>query len=319
MWRVRVVAVLSVILCSADSSGQQPNRAANADVTVAAPEPPSPYFSVLKSRVRQSLDGQWRFRFDARDTGETKGWFRTGVRDRICQVPGSWQIVFEDLSNTVGIAWYEREFRLDARFRNRRIAVVFCGANYYARIWVNGQLAGEHEGGQLPFALDISRLARFDRANRITVRVSDPADQLELPVGPAHTEMHRVSGIWRGVWLEATGTTYVSDLHAAPDIDAAAAHIQTSITSPPRDREKSTTLRLLALRTDGRQHAAQIRLVLPKSDKTYSIVVKATIKIDDPWRWTIDRNHGREVVKPIDDSRITKAERQKDRKFGPTT
>ena len=163
MWRVHVVAVLSVILCSADSSGQQPNRAANADVTVAAAEPPSPYFSVLKSRVRQSLDGQWRFRFDAGDTGETKGWFRTGVRDRICQVPGSWQAVFEDLNSTVGTAWYEREFRLDARFRNRRIAVVFCGANYYARVWVNGQLAGEHEGGQLPFAVDITRLARFDR------------------------------------------------------------------------------------------------------------------------------------------------------------
>ena len=291
MWRVRVVAVLSVILCSADSSGQQPNRPPNADVTVATPEPPSPYFSVLKSRVRQSLDGQWRFRFDARDTGETNGWFRTGVRERICQVPGSWQIVFDDLSNTVGTAWYEREFKLDARFRNRRIAVVFCGANYHARIWVNGQLAGEHEGGQLPFALDISTLARFDRVNRITVRVSDPADQLELPVGPAHTEMHRVSGIWRGVWLEATGTTYVSDLHAAPDIDAAVAHIQTSITSPPRDREKSTTLRLLALRTDGRQHAAQIRLVLPKSDQAYSIVVKATIKIDDPWLWTPDTPH----------------------------
>ena len=40
---------------------------------------------------------------------------------------------------------------------------------------------------------------------------------------------------------------------------------------------------------------------------------------DRIWRWTIDRNHGREGVKPIDDSRITKAERQKDRKFGPTT
>ena len=37
------------------------------------------------------------------------------------------------------------------------------------------------------------------------------------------------------------------------------------------------------------------------------------------WRWTIDRNHGREVVEPMANSRLTKAERQKDRKFGPTT
>ena len=40
---------------------------------------------------------------------------------------------------------------------------------------------------------------------------------------------------------------------------------------------------------------------------------------DRIWRWTFDRNHGREVVERIDDSRLTKAERQKDRKFGPTT
>ena len=37
------------------------------------------------------------------------------------------------------------------------------------------------------------------------------------------------------------------------------------------------------------------------------------------WWWTIDCNHGREVVEPIEDSRMTKAERQKDRTFGPTT
>ena len=40
---------------------------------------------------------------------------------------------------------------------------------------------------------------------------------------------------------------------------------------------------------------------------------------DRSWWWTIDRNHGREVVERIDDSRMTKAERQKDRKFDPTT
>ena len=35
---------------------------------------------------------------------------------------------------------------------------------------------------------------------------------------------------------------------------------------------------------------------------------------DRIWRWTIDRNHGREVVEPIDGSRISKAERQKARR-----
>ena len=40
---------------------------------------------------------------------------------------------------------------------------------------------------------------------------------------------------------------------------------------------------------------------------------------DRIWRWTIDRNHGREGVEPLANFRMTKIERQEDRKVGPTS
>ncbi len=58
----------------------------------------------------------------------------------------------------------------------------FGAVDYRADVWVNGSLVAQHEGGQMPFSTDISRVLRKgDAAQRIVVRAEDdprdPAQQ----------------------------------------------------------------------------------------------------------------------------------------------
>ena len=97
-------------------------------------------------------------------------------RGRPCPVPAAWQFVFDDLREYRGPVWYERQLTVSSEHAGRRVALVFAGVDYHATVWVNGRLAGTHEDGYLPFAVDVTRLVSFDRPDRITVRASVPEE-----------------------------------------------------------------------------------------------------------------------------------------------
>ena len=252
---------------------------------------PGRYYTVLGDRDRHSLDGRWRFRLDREQCDEEEGWFTRTLEGRFSSVPGAWQYVFDDLHETTGVGWYQREFKLDAQLRGRRIAVVFMGVNYRARVWVNGQLAGSHEGGQLPFSLEITHLVRWDRPNQLTVRAEDPATQLDLPVGPAYVEMHRASGIWRSVWLETTPKTFLSDVYVTPDVDHQRVHVQVTVNAPPRQQVQPAMLRLVASRPDGRLHEIRHQVRLPAHPVAHAVTVDMALAVEEPWLWTPQTPH----------------------------
>ena len=62
-------------------------------------------------------------------------------------------------------------------------SLAFGAVDYFAEVWVNDIKVGEHEGGYLPFELDITAAAR-PGANTLTVRVDDPLEIFpEIPHG----------------------------------------------------------------------------------------------------------------------------------------
>ncbi|MBQ2945580.1 MAG: glycoside hydrolase family 2 [Clostridia bacterium] len=114
---------------------------------------------------------------------------------------------------------YSRRFSLPDGFNRGRVLLNFGAVDQYADVFINGSLAGSHEGGYLPFSFDITDLIKKGE-NEITVNVSDPLDRA-LPYGK-QTERSKgmwytkISGIWQTVWLESVPDRYIEGIKITP-------------------------------------------------------------------------------------------------------
>ena len=101
---------------------------------------------------------------------------------------------------------YRRTVTLPDGFEKDRLMLHFGAVDQHARVLINGQVVGEHEGGYHPFSLDVTTLWQKGE-NEITVEVHDPLDT-ELPYGKQREKRGGMwytptSGIWQTVWMEA--------------------------------------------------------------------------------------------------------------------
>ncbi|MFS0821661.1 glycoside hydrolase family 2 protein [Bacillus sp. 1P02SD] len=169
-------------------------------------------------REKLNLSGDWRFRIDPKDQGETELWYSTGLSEAInVVVPHIWQRE-EEYVNYCGTAWYEKEFTLDNIENSKKIFLCFEAVDFQARVWINDRYIGEHEGGFTPFEFDITETLQINQVNRLTVRVYDPEDNAEIPIGKQGSWYTRVSGIWQGVFLDSRSNCHVKNVHVIPNI-----------------------------------------------------------------------------------------------------
>ncbi|MGN0981748.1 MAG: glycoside hydrolase family 2 protein [Candidatus Limivicinus sp.] len=125
--------------------------------------------------------------------------------------------------------WYHRQVLIPAQFSGKRLLLHFGAVDQAAAVWVNGQQAGSHVGGYLPFSLDITDLIE-DGAADIVVRVTDDTEKSGLTRGKQRTKRGGIwytpqSGIWQTVWMEAVPESYVKNLLITPDFDSAVVEI----------------------------------------------------------------------------------------------
>ncbi len=157
--------------------------------------------------------------------------------------------------------WYRTQFRVPADYRDRRIWLNFDGINYTAEVWVNGQRAGVIRGAFFRGVFDVTALVAPGQMAVLAVRVSPqphPGNPHEHTLrdgtgrnggisaidGPTFlctigwdwlpAIRDRDTGIWRGVFLSASGPVIVrdpaviSDLKL-PDLDSADITISTAL------------------------------------------------------------------------------------------
>ncbi len=195
-------------------------------------------------RNRLDLSGFWTFKLDPDEVGESQGWF-DGLRDsRQIAVPGSWNEQFDDAYHYLGMAWYVREFYVPSGWKGQRILVRVGSANYFARVWVNGVAVGEHEGGHLPFAFDITEHVTWDGANTIAIQVENVLEPSRVPPGnmpgglmalmrgyPATSfDFFPYAGVHRPVILYAVPPTHIDDVTVTTEIegDRGLVHVRVS-------------------------------------------------------------------------------------------
>jgi beta-glucuronidase len=136
--------------------------------------------------VRNLLDtsGLWQFQLDPREEGEAQGWFKALPAPRPIAVPCSWNELFNDAQNYLGLAWYLNEVWIPSGWRGQRVFLRVGSANYAAKVWVNGTVVAEHLGGHLPFVAEVTNQLAWDRKNAIAVAVENKQLPGRVPPGP---------------------------------------------------------------------------------------------------------------------------------------
>jgi hypothetical protein len=154
----------------------------------------------MQPRSRLSLDGQWYF-------SPTKI-LNTDNCPEIT-VPSPWQ-ADERFRDHIGAAWYQRQFEIPVGWfeKDRVIFLGFGAIDYFAEVWLNDIKVGKHEGGYLPFELDVTQAAHAG-TNTLTVRVDDPLEIFaEIPHGK-QSWYGMLSGIWQSVWVESRAAAHI--------------------------------------------------------------------------------------------------------------
>jgi len=121
------------------------------------------------------------------------------------------------------MGWMRKEFTLPAAWKTKRIILHFEAIAGFAKIYVNGKLAGENLDIFFPTRLDVSSLLK-EGTNEITVGVAK-ASLTDVP-GPYGRRNYvagsfwgqHIAGIWQDVWLLALPELAISDVFVQPDV-----------------------------------------------------------------------------------------------------
>ncbi|MBX3052660.1 MAG: hypothetical protein KF753_14350 [Caldilineaceae bacterium] len=202
---------------------------------------PRPY---LRRAEWRSLNGPWRFAFDPHVHGEQMGWHRStpekygfhragNGKDLTINVPFPWESPLSGVAAPEyrGAGWYEREVTIPAEWEGQRAFLNFNAVDWSARVWVNGQIAAEHDNGYLPFSIDLSEYAQAGETVTVTLRAWDIAEATTL-VGKQVPHWYTYSsGIWQSVWLEPRPASHITGVRISPDVanEQAAAQVDVNV------------------------------------------------------------------------------------------
>ena len=202
--------------------------------------PPRPQ---LVRRAWLDLSGSWAFAYDDADEGLAGQWWRRPEAfDRMITVPYPPESRLSGLGDPGfhPVVWYRRRFRAPARQPDQRLVLHFGAVDYRARVWVDGEYVGQHEGGHTPFALDITDAGGGSEELAVVVRAEDQPEDLGQPRGKQHWQVephriwyHRTTGIWQPVWCEVVGSTYVERLHWSADLAAGVVSLEHRLNRTP--------------------------------------------------------------------------------------
>jgi beta-glucuronidase len=161
------------------------------------------------------LSGDWRFSIDRGQVGEKQGWFEPDYDDSswiTVTVPHTWNVMPEYLDYE-GLGWYRRTFTVPVGSETAHLRLHFEAVFYLAKVWLNGQYLGQHEGGYTPFEFDVSRMVKPGGTNVLAVQVDNLRSTNRIPaeLNPTWSfDWYNYGGITRDVSLEITSQAYIS-------------------------------------------------------------------------------------------------------------
>ncbi|MEN8117090.1 MAG: glycoside hydrolase family 2 TIM barrel-domain containing protein [Bacteroidota bacterium] len=133
-------------------------------------------------------------------------------------IPHTWNALDaqEGLSYYRGNGTYEKTFTPDAGWKDQRVFIRFEGVMTIAKVFLNGEILGEHGGGYSAFIFELTDKLKFDQENTIKVIANN---EYTLEVLPLFGDFNIYGGIYRPVSLIVAPPICISPLdYASPGI-----------------------------------------------------------------------------------------------------
>ena len=117
---------------------------------------------------------------------------------------------------------YQRKFFLPDGFIKDKVILHFGAVDTICSVYFNGELVAYHEGGYLPFSVDITKFV-FKGENSLYVKVEDNLNK-NYPYGKQTKKRGGmwytpVSGIWQTVWIESVVEKYIEKIKIFTDTE----------------------------------------------------------------------------------------------------
>lgn len=208
------------------------------------------YPAQTSSRFVENLSGIWDFKLDD-GTGFDQKWYERPLEDATTMaVPAAYNDLKEgvEFRDHYGWVFYQHNIAVPQFVMSQRVMLRFSSVTHHARVYLNGELICEHEGGFLPFEVQLNdHLKPGD--NLLTVAVSNIIDYNTLPVGGKGNMMgglmggmmgdtgeskprnnpnfdfFNYAGILRPCYIYTTPEAHIEDVELVPAVDGTTATI----------------------------------------------------------------------------------------------
>ena len=269
------------------------------------PEYPRPDFQrgTIDGKDWLNLNGPWQFRFDGDKRGLDDQWFLPSDQDWREQiiVPFCWEsLAAWGEAETAGndnyyatrayrnplevtranhsyvaryeVGWYRKRIKIPSGpdWDGKRLILKIGAADFFTDCWCNGKHIGHHEGGYTPFEFDLTDAIGENRAEEILVvlRVEDPMDNREQPVGKQWHWYTPTSGIWQTVYLEPRNEAHIDCFRVFTDIDKKKVRLEFDTLHAPTTSEIEVTIippagEVERHRTKVRENKGEIQIAIP--------------------------------------------------------
>jgi beta-galactosidase len=238
---------------------------------------------------RVPFDAAWRFQ-----KGDLPGGERPDLDDagwRVLDLPHDWAIEgpFDRAISPhqgslpfFGVAWYRKRFDVPEEARGRYYAIELDGAMANATVYLNGRELGGRPYGYIGFSFDLTPHLRFGAENVVAVRLAPE---------PESSRWYPGAGLYRHVWIDATGPvhvarwgTYVTTPAVADD--GATVSVRTELVNR-EPQPARVTLETAILDPVGREVAKSTSTPTVSANATEAALVRMTVL--SPTRWEVER------------------------------
>jgi beta-glucuronidase len=235
-----------------------------------------PLIQNIGKRTTQSLNGHWNRLVDPLESGyydyrkrpNPNGFFKNKQVDNwlqfkeygfdnapVLNVPGDWNTQETKLYYYEGTVWYKKSFSFSGK--SARQFLYFGAVNYDAKVYLNGEKIGEHEGGYTPFNFEISKFIQQGE-NVLILKVDNKRRKDAIPTD--NFDWWNYGGITRDVMLVEMPSTFIQDYKV-------------------QLKKGSNTTLQVQVKLDGAEALQKVKVEIPELKLNKTLVADAAGKI----------------------------------------